>query len=202
MLIKICGIQTVEAAQVATNAGADFIGFVFAKSSRQITAKKAAEICKTLPASVKKVGVFVNEQQAMIEKIASQVGLDVIQLHGDEPPSMIDKLPYETIKAFSIDDLKHLSVEQYNSDYYIVDSPPTVYRGGTGVTFDWDLIPQTMVREKLILAGGLHPGNVSDAITAVNPLGVDVSSGVETDGIKDLEKIKEFIKQVNEVHHD
>lgn len=195
MLVKICGIKTSEAATVAAQAGADFIGFVFAESKRKITPDQAAVIAKTVPASVRKVGVFVNETVENMKKIAEQVGLDVIQLHGDEPPATIKQLPYQTIKAFSIDQVSADTIEAFPSDFYIIDSPIGEYRGGTGKTFDWDLATELgLDLSKVILAGGLSPDNVQHAIKQVKPAGIDVSSGIETDGKKDHQKIKQFIQ--------
>lgn len=194
MLVKICGIQTIESAQVAVESGADLIGFVFAPSKRQITPEKAAQIAAILPTSIKKVGVFVNDTQANIKTIAEHVGLDLIQLHGDETPEFAEQLPYETIKAFSIDNVHADTLKQYNCQYYIIDSPPTTYRGGSGETFDWQLTAGLNINPNtFILAGGLSADNIQQAIQAVRPAGVDVSSGVETAGQKDHDKIKQFI---------
>lgn len=195
MLVKICGIQTIDAAQVTSDAGADFIGFVFAKSKRQITPEKAANIAKHIPPSVKKVGVFVNETAKNIRNVAEIVGLDIIQLHGDESPNIVDQLPYPIIKAYSIDQIDTLQTQKFPCDYYLIDSPPTTYRGGSGQTFDWNLTNHlTIDANQLILAGGLSPDNIKEAVVSVNPAGVDVSSGVETYGKKDHHKIKQFIK--------
>lgn len=195
MLVKICGIQTIEAADVAVRAGADFIGFVFAPSKRQITPSLAAEIAGTIPTSVRKVGVFVNESVENIRGIAEQVGLDIIQLHGDESPTVAEQLPYEIIKAFSIDNVNAREINSFPADYYLIDSPIGEHRGGTGKTFDWKLMGDLSIDlEKVILAGGLTPDNVQAAIKQVKPTGIDVSSGVETDGEKDLQKIKQFIR--------
>lgn len=194
MLVKICGITTVEAAKVAVNAGADFIGFVFAPSKRQITPEKAADIASYIPNTVRKVGVFVNETVDNIKAIAKQVRLDVIQLHGDESPEVSKQLLYEVIKAFPIDQVEKEAIDAFPANFFLIDSPIDTYRGGTGKTFDWKLIDNLPVKpEKMILAGGLTPDNVATAIKQVNPIGVDVSSGVETNGIKDHEKIKQFI---------
>lgn len=194
MLVKICGVQTIETAQVVSDAGADFIGFVFAPSTREITPEKAARIATSIPSHVKTVGVFVNETVENMIDIATTVGLDVIQLHGDETPEMIASLPYETIKAFSIDKIDEETLSIYNADYFIIDSPPTVHRGGSGETFNWNLATRLNIDPaKLILAGGLAVDNIDQAIKTVQPAGVDVSSGVETDGYKDNEKIKRFI---------
>jgi len=193
--VKICGITTPEAAQRAARAGADFIGFVFASSKRQITPEKAGGIISSLPASVQKVGVFVNESFDTIVQTAEKAGLDVIQLHGDEPPLFAEELPYPVIKAFRMGKHNTSEIKAYPCDFYLIDSPKGPNRGGNGTTFDWaqlaewDLDPQ-----KVILAGGLTPDNVQEAISAAGPSGVDVSSGVETDGRKDASKITQFIK--------
>ena len=195
MLVKICGIKTIEAANVAVQAGADFIGFVFAPSKRKITPEEAVRIAKTLSKSVQTVGVFVNESVENIKQIAELVDLDVIQLHGDEPPEMIDELPYQTIKAFSIDQVDAQTIHSYSADYYLIDSPIGEHRGGTGKTFNWKRATDLGIDlNKVILAGGLSPSNVQIAIRQVSPVGIDVSSGVETNGKKDHEKIKQFIR--------
>lgn len=194
MLVKICGIKTIETADVAVQAGADLIGFVFAPSSRQITPNEAAAIARTVPHSVKKVGVFVNESVSYMVRIAEHVGLDMIQLHGDEPPSIIKELPYQTMKAFSIDKINDTMIHSYSCDYYLIDSPAKKYRGGSGQTFDWTLVSDLPIHpSKIMLAGGLTPENVQTAIDLIKPAGVDVSSGVETNGEKDHAKIKRFI---------
>ncbi|WP_100012219.1 phosphoribosylanthranilate isomerase [Lentibacillus sediminis] len=196
MLVKICGITTREAAKAASEAGADFIGFVFAPSKRQITPEKAATIAASLPSSVRKVGVFVNEDLEQMIETAEQVGLDVLQLHGDEPAEMIEQLPYPTIKAFPADPAKLADLPDYPSDFYLVDSPFGKNRGGNGTTFDWQMLNSLQLdKQKLILAGGLNPENIQEAINQANPACVDVSSGVETNGEKDHEKIRRFIDQ-------
>src|SRR5690625_2179122 len=189
MLVKICGIQTKEAVKVATEHRANMIGFVFTPSKRRITPNKAALIAKEIPPSVKKVGVFVNESLSNIKFIAKLVGLDMIQLHGDEPASFAKEIPYPIIKAFSIDQVNDDTVTQYPCDYYLIDSPPTTYRGGSGKTFQWERINELNIdKSKLIIAGGLSADNVEQAIKIATPTGVDVSSGVESDGVKDLAK--------------
>lgn len=191
MLVKICGIQTIEAARQAVDAGADFIGFVFAPSRRRITPEKAAELGNVIPQSVKKVGVFVNESYETIMKTAETAKLDIIQLHGEEPPELAEMLPYEIIKAFSSSERK---IKNYPCSYYLVDSPPGKYRGGTGIPFDWEILKEMEVpKDSLMLAGGLNPENVNEAIQAARPAVVDVSSGVETEGVKDPEKMKAFV---------
>lgn len=194
MRVKICGITTQEAADVAVKAGTDFIGFVFAPSKRQITPAKAQVIASSIPPAVKKVGVFVNESLATVKEIAEQVGLDFIQLHGDEPPEYAKRLGYPVIKAFSVKPENLETITTYPCAYYLLDSPIGPNRGGNGTTFDWALLQKIdLDHDKIILAGGLQPDNIQEAIQTAQPAGVDVSSGVETDGKKDTEKIRQFI---------
>lgn len=202
MQVKICGITTEAAAHEALTSGADFIGFVFAESKRKINPDDASRISKTLPPMIKKVGVFVNETKEKIITVAEQVGLDIIQLHGDEPAELAQELPYEVIKAFPVKKESIHTIGAYPCDYYLLDSPIGAYRGGNGTAFDWDLVMETKIDpKKIILAGGLSPNNVQQAITAVKPAGVDVSSGVETNEKKDLAKVRQFIKNAKrEIH--
>ncbi|WP_068676273.1 phosphoribosylanthranilate isomerase [Oceanobacillus sp. Castelsardo] len=203
MLVKICGIQTKTAAEVAVKSGADFIGFVFAKSKRKIEPEAAATIAESIPDYVKKVGVFVNESIDRMIEIAEIVGLDYIQLHGDETADIARKLPYKVIKAFAVEPKNIFTISDYPCDFYLLDSPKGKYRGGNGKTFNWKLIHQlTIDSSKVLVAGGLSSENVQEAITLVNPAGVDVSSGVETDGVKDYKKIKQFIQLVKQTGKD
>lgn len=194
MNVKICGITTLSAAKVAEKAGVDYIGFVFASSSRSIKPEDAANIASKLSPTLKKVGVFVNESIETIEEIAAKVGLDLVQLHGDEPEAFAKKLSYPVIKAFSIDKVEPETIKSYPAEYLLIDSPSAEYRGGSGKTFSWELLDELNIpREKLILAGGLSRDNINSAIELVRPFGVDVSSGVETNKQKDHEKITAFI---------
>ena len=196
MFVKICGIKTLDAAKTAQEAGADFIGFVFAPSNRRISPIDAANITKQLSPKIKKVGVFVNESVENIKHIAKLVGLDYVQLHGDEPAHFAAQLPYPIIKAFSVHTVDPKTIHQYPCDYVLIDSPGEKYRGGSGNVFNWKTIDELQIdKRKLILAGGLNEANVREAIESVQPIGVDVSSGVETDGVKDHQKIQSFIKQ-------
>lgn len=194
MYVKICGMTTTEAAQEAVRSGADFIGFVFAPSKRQLTPEKAAAISNELPSSAKKVGVFVNETKDTIIQTVETAGLDVIQLHGDESAAFAESLPHPVIKAFRMGKHDAAEIQAYPCDYYLIDSPRGPNRGGNGTTFDWTRLTNSgLDPEKMILAGGLNPENVQSAILTAKPAGVDVSSGVETDGAKDLNKISQFI---------
>lgn len=188
--------MTSEAAETAVQAGANFIGFVFAPSKRSITPELAAEIASNVPSSVKKVGVFVNETVETITSIAEKVGLDFIQLHGDETAEFAEQLAYSVIKAFPATKTNFSNIRDYPCDYYLIDSPYGANRGGNGTTFDWTVLKAlNLDTDKLILAGGLTPENVRQAVKLADPIGVDVSSGIETNGSKDLSKIKKFILQ-------
>ncbi|WP_053363801.1 phosphoribosylanthranilate isomerase [Bacillus sp. FJAT-27251] len=195
MKVKICGIKTVEAALHATAAGADALGFVFAPSKRQITPGEAKAIIEELPEAVWKVGVFVNEPPEKVASIAELAGLTHIQLHGEESPGDYMEIGMPLIKAYSIRDKEDITTIDYEkSDYALLDSPPAMYRGGNGTSFDWDFASGAKSGRNVILAGGLNPDNVQNAINKVRPFMVDVSSGVETEGEKDLRKIGRFIK--------
>lgn len=194
--VKICGITDVETAKFACRYGADALGFVFAESKRRIQIDQGQEIISQLPRSVWKIGVFVNEQIETVRFIAAECGLDYVQLHGDESNAYIRALDLPVIKAVEASaDLPHT----YEADYLLVDSPKgSIYRGGNGIPFDWRLLNEldSSLRQKLILAGGLNEHNVQRAISVVRPYMVDASSGLETDGKKDLNKITRFIANV------
>ncbi|MEI3614367.1 phosphoribosylanthranilate isomerase [Pseudogracilibacillus sp. SO30301A] len=196
MLVKICGIKTIDAAMTVQEAGADFIGFVFAPSNRRISPIDAANITRQLSPKIKKVGVFVNESVENMKHITKLVGLDYVQLHGDEPAHVATQLPYPIIKAFSIHTVDPKTIHHYPCDYLLIDSPGEKYRGGSGKVFNWKTIEELQIdKRKLILAGGLNEANVQQAIESVRPIGVDISSGVETDGVKDHQKIQSFLKR-------
>ena len=194
--VKICGLKEIEHVEAAVKAGADFIGFMFAPSKRRITVEEATELTKRIPSTVKKVGVFVNEQNDVIRQIADQVGLDYIQYHGDETQEQIQEIGLPAIKAFSIrgeEDVKRAAA--YDVDYYLFDAPGTNFRGGSGESFDWMLLDKVNIpMDKVILAGGLNEENVGLAIMLVEPFAVDVSSGVEVDGRKSSTAITNFIE--------
>lgn len=201
MKVKICGITDMETAKSACEYGADALGFVFAESKRKITPKRAKEIIQELPANVLKIGVFVNESVEVIQKIADECGLTHVQLHGDEDNYQIRKLNIPSIKSLGVtseSDMKN--AQGYETDYILFDSPKEKFHGGNGKTFSWELLghmPKEL-RKKTILAGGLNALNIEEAIRTVRPYMVDVSSGVETEGKKDVEKIKQFIIKAKE----
>ncbi|SNS95418.1 phosphoribosylanthranilate isomerase [Bacillus sp. OK838] len=195
MLVKICGIKTLAAAQTAVKSGADFIGFIFAESSRKVEPDLVGEFGANLPGHVKKVGVFANQTEQEVIKSAEIAGLDYIQLHGNESASFARRMPLPVIKAFAIESEQDLeNLHQYPADFILVDLPKG--SSGKGLTLDWEMIRKAdLPRGKVILAGGLTPGNVGKAISAVSPFAVDVASGVETNGLKDAVKIKAFINE-------
>ncbi|MED3052561.1 phosphoribosylanthranilate isomerase [Bacillus thuringiensis] len=201
MKVKICGITDVETAKSACEYGADALGFVFAESKRKITPKRAKEIIQELPANVLKIGVFVNESVEVIQKIADECGLTHVQLHGDEDNHQIRRLNIPSVKSLGVtseSDMKN--AQGYEADYILFDSPKEKFHGGNGKTFSWELlghIPKEL-QKKTILAGGLNALNIEEAIRIVRPYMVDVSSGVETEGKKDVEKIKQFIIKAKE----
>lgn len=202
MIVKICGMKTVEAAKAAVLAGTDFIGFIFAESSRKIDAETAVEIAKELPTSIKKVGVFSNQSETEITKIASIVGLDFIQLHGQESAEFAKKMPLPVIKACSIESNEDLTIlENYPATYFLLDLPkrPKLQQSKPK-TLDWHaLASSSLPLEKIILAGGLTAENVAEAIKIVKPFGVDVASGVETEGVKDEQKMRAFVTQAKQI---
>ncbi|CAG9614756.1 N-(5'-phosphoribosyl)anthranilate isomerase [Bacillus rhizoplanae] len=201
MKVKICGITDIETAKAACEYGADAIGFVFAKSKREITPEQAKQIIEELPASVMKVGVFVNESIEVIQKIVTYCGLTHVQLHGDEENHHIKRLNIPSIKAVGVSSREDIErAEEYETDFILFDSPKEKFHGGNGKTFSWELLRLNTIEKKCILAGGLHLENITKAIEMVQPYMVDVSSGVETNGKKDIKKIKKFIIKAKECY--
>ncbi|HSB34859.1 MAG TPA: phosphoribosylanthranilate isomerase [Nitrospirota bacterium] len=197
--IKICGITNLEDALAAAAAGADALGFNFYKKSpRFIEPVKAAEIIAQLPPFIMPVGVFVNEREEKIREIQALTCMQAIQLHGDESPEFCQRLDGRVIKAFQVKDKESLqNMAHYRVAAYLLDSYREGVRGGTGVTFDWHLAVVAKTFGKVILAGGLTPENVAEAVKLVQPYGVDVAGGVEREkGIKDHTKLRKFITEV------
>jgi len=199
-LVKICGIKNEEEAVCAVNHGAWAIGEVFAPSPRRIAAEEAAAINRTLNGNIMKIGVFVNEKLEEIENIAKLCRLDMVQLHGDEPPEYVEELRLPVIKCFSLigsPDPEHF--RRWRPHIYLFDTFSNAVRGGSGQTFNWEWLEGLPREIRFILAGGLNPGNVGAAIQRLRPLGVDVSSGVEyPGGGKAPLLIEAFIRGVKE----
>ena len=203
--VKICGITNIADAKAAARLGADFIGFNFyPKSPRFIDEKKAIRIAKAVPSSVKKVGIFVNEDQMKIMRLAEDVPLDLIQLSGDEDSAYRKTLKKligkKIIQAVRIGSGKMSNRKIPNADFMLLDSHKKGLYGGTGVRIDPKKISRMgpIGRKKLFLAGGLTPNNVGDAIRKTHPYAVDVCSGIEkVPGKKDILKMKAFFEAVS-----
>ncbi|KOS67886.1 N-(5'-phosphoribosyl)anthranilate isomerase [Lysinibacillus contaminans] len=194
--VKICGLKEEQHVKAAVSAGADAIGFVFAPSKRLVSINQAHELAKHVPEGVLKIGVFVNPTAEELRAAVEGVPLDYVQYHGEETPDFIREQGYPAIKALSVHSAKDVQAAmQYDVDYYLFDAPGTDFKGGSGHTFDWTLLETAGIpKEKLILAGGLKLENIEEAVLLVDPFMVDVSSGVETDGVKDIDKIEEFLQ--------
>ena len=188
--VKICGLSNIEAVETAVSAGADYIGFVFAPSKRQVTVEQATELAEIIPANVKKVGVFVSPSRAELLEAVDKVGLDFVQVHGQVVDKLFENLPCASIQAVQVDGDGHVPNSQ--ADYLLFDAPVA----GSGQTFDWGRLHTTELAQPFFIAGGLNEDNVARAIQHFSPFAVDVSSGVETDGQKDHEKIRRFIERV------
>jgi phosphoribosylanthranilate isomerase len=198
--VKICGITNFEDALAAAEFGADAVGFIFYKKSpRYIDPVKAKEIILRLPPFVSTVGVFVDEKRRVVESVMGEAGVDIAQFHGHEAPEECI-IPKRAIKAFHIKDENDLeSLKRYKVGAYLLDTYTPDALGGTGQIFNWSIAMDAKPLGKIILAGGLTPDNVAQAVTMVRPYGVDTASGVEREkGIKDHEKMRLFIQRAKE----
>ncbi len=202
MFVKICGLTNLEDALAAVEAGADAVGFNFWRpGSRYVEPGRAAEIAAALPEGLWKVGVFVDEDPATALAIARQVKLTALQLHGAEPPGYLEQLgSYKKLKALRMDsgfDARRLA-EYKSATAFLLDAPGAT-PGGTGRVFDWDCAVAAKEYGRVILAGGLTPENVAEAVERVLPWGVDVASGVESaPGRKDHRKLRAFVRAARE----
>jgi phosphoribosylanthranilate isomerase len=194
--VKICGITNLEDALLAIEAGADALGFILAEASpRMVSPPEVREIVGHLPPFVCKVGVFVDSALEDVSGALEYCGLDLAQLHGDEPPEHCEALFARAIKAFRVRGVASLlALADYRCPAYFLDSYAEGARGGTGVPFDWWLARQAATHGPIILAGGLSPENVGEAIAAARPYAVDASSGVEVrPGKKDPARLRAFV---------
>jgi phosphoribosylanthranilate isomerase len=200
--IKICGITNLEDALLAAELGADALGFIFyPPSPRAVAADEARAIIAQLPPFITTVGVFVDEDAALVNELAASVGLDWLQLHGKETPEYCRSLERRVIKVFRIQDENSLAgLADYRgaAQAFLLDTYKKGVAGGTGEVFDWDLALKAKQYGPIILSGGLTPANVARAITIAQPQAVDVASGVEAaPGKKDAEKLRAFFREVN-----
>ena len=193
--VKICGITSLKDAEMAVNYSVSAIGMIFCPdSTRYVDPAELEQWIERIPDSVKKVGVFVNEQIDTINNITRQLKLEFIQLHGDESPEFCNGIIRPVIKVFRVgDDFDAIVLNEYDVHGFLFDTYKKGNPGGTGTRFNWDLIANLKTETPIILSGGLTPENVLNGIEAVNPAAVDVNSGVESvPGVKDEEKIKEL----------
>ncbi len=204
--VKICGIKTPEALKAATENGARFIGFVFHRPSpRNVSFDTAWNLARAVPTGVRSIGLFVNPDDEVLQHITSGIPLDMIQLHGQETPERVAQIKESTampvIKAISIaaaDDLNQIAGYEAVADWLLFDTKTTDgASGGTGQSFDWQILSGRTFKRPWMLAGGLNEANVAAALSILKPDAVDVSSGVETEpGVKDAQKIKKLINAV------
>lgn len=212
VFVKFCGIRRMEDVMYVNHCKPDYAGFVFAPSRRRVTPEEAKNLCDKLEEGIKTVGVFVNEMPNRIIETVYTTGLDVIQLHGDETEADIFALraslkTQEIWKAVRTKDLETLkNTSKLTADKLLVDAYTPVMAGGTGAIANWNLVRETMLPKDFgagtlngkpfFLAGGLNLNNLQNAIEMLNPYGVDLSSGIETEGNKDLKKMMQFMEKI------
>ena len=195
MRVKMCGMQTLAAARAAEAAGADYIGFIFAQGSRRYAAHEIAREMQR----VKKVGVFVDAPMAEVNQIADAVGLDYVQLHGHETAEIARMAERPVIKAYRYgDDFDAETANVYPAEIILVDSYVKGAAGGTGLTFHWQEAAREIARvtKPVLIAGGITAANVREAVETFHPFGIDVSGGLEEDGVKSKAKITAFMAAV------
>lgn len=198
--VKICGLTRAIDIKYVNELKPEYIGFVFAESRRRVCADTALKLRENLDKDIKAVGVFVNESIEIVREIAEKVKLDVLQFHGDEDIEYIGNFKdFEVWKALLVkseDDLSN--IYKYKNIRLLLDSKVDGVKGGSGQSFDWNILKECNLEQKIVLAGGLNCENIKDAVKVVHPFAVDVSSGVESNGFKDFNKMKEFIDKVRE----
>ena len=205
--VKICGLSDPNNLAVAVEAGARFVGFVFyPPSPRNVSFDIAWNLARTIPTGVRSVGLFVNPEDKQLERILTGIQLDMVQLHGDETPGRINEIKERfsmpVIKAIRVrdeSDLKDVEGYEAAADWLLFDARPENAKlpGGTGESFDWNILKNREFKKPWMLSGGLNESNVKDALSILKPNAVDISSGVESaPGIKDAEKIRAFISAV------
>jgi phosphoribosylanthranilate isomerase len=195
--VKICGLKREEDILYVNELQPDYVGFVFTKSTRQIDKYKAKELIDILDKNIKKVGVFLNNSFEEVNEIAKYCDLDILQFHGDESPIYCNQFNYEIWKAFRIRDQTSLKeLEAYTVNGFLLDAFVKEQYGGTGKIFNWDIVSDINKDKFVILAGGIKSENIKKAIKIVKPHVVDLSSGIEVNGVKNFEKIKKIIEIV------
>ncbi len=205
--VKICGITNSADAVYAASLGVHYLGLIFSKSPRKLTLDQARAVSEAVPRTVGRVGVFVDEDIDFVRRAVREIGLDLVQLHGNESPAYCERLEVPHIKVFRVQPDKERDVcrriEQYDTGYCLLEPYVPGVAGGTGKTADWPLAGRIVKRfpeKRIFLAGGLSPHNIIDAARTVEPFGVDGNSGVETSpGVKDHEKLTLFIDKARSV---
>jgi phosphoribosylanthranilate isomerase len=197
-VVKVCGITNPGDARVAVDAGADAIGLVFAESPRRVSVEEARKISTALPHNVLKVGVFVDTEPEQVLRIARAVGLDLVQLHGDETPETVTAVRdggVKVMKTLRMRDAASLEAfDGYEADLFLLDAYSEKARGGTGERFDWGVAKSIRGRDNIVVAGGLGPENVREAVELFEPYGVDASSSLEEEpGKKNDERVRRFV---------
>ena len=197
-LVKICGITNAGDARVAADAGADAVGIIFAESPRRVDVEEARRISIALPENMIRVGVFVDEDPAEILRISRKVGLDLAQLHGDEPPETVTALRetgVKVMKALRVESAATLeALDEFEADLFLLDAYSSGARGGTGERFDWGVAKSLKGRDNIVVSGGLGPENVREAVEFFEPFGVDASSSLEDGpGRKNGELVRRFV---------
>lgn len=208
MFVKLCGLRTLDDAKSAIDAEASALGFILAESKRQVSPEFVASLRNDLLAPPTIVGVTVNRSAADLNLLFEEARLDMVQLSGDEPLEILDELEMPVIKALRFPEGTSIDTatrevdawlnHRHGAELVIVDGYKPGMFGGTGVKADWRLLHEISVRYPIVLAGGLDPENVAEAIHQVNPHGVDTASGTETDGVKDPAKLKAFVKNARD----
>lgn len=194
--IKICGLRTVEDALFCAQMGADAVGFVFAESARRVEMEAARCMAAALPPFVQRIGVFVDAEKEWVERAANCIGLSALQFHGHEDADYCRSFTLPVIKAVRVRNKADLEgLKDHPAAAVLLDTYDPLQAGGTGRAFDWSLAAGWLGKP-VVLAGGLHAGNVAEAVKQVRPYAVDVSSGVESNGNKDQAKIQAFIAAV------
>ena len=196
--IKLCGITNIEDALNAVSLGVDALGFIFAPSLRRVKPDVAKKIIQTLPKTLLKVGVFVNEGWEQVQGVTKYCGLNGLQFHGKESPEYCQNFFHPVFKAIHVKDLESLmDMEKYDDVSILLDTYSPAQAGGTGTPFPWEIALIAKEKRDFILSGGLSPSNVREVIKKVKPWGVDVCSGIEAaPGKKDLSRMITFVKEV------
>jgi phosphoribosylanthranilate isomerase len=200
--VKVCGIKRLEDAVLAVELGADFIGLNFWPGTKRVLElKDAQKIAQAIKGRAEIVGVFVNQPLEQVKELAKAVGLDWVQLHGEETPEYCGQIPVPLIKALRLGSKDDLNImDSYRKVVWLIDSKTKGY-GGSGISPNWALAQKAKAKAgEIILAGGLNPENIAAAITTIQPWAVDVASGVETSpGVKDAEKLKKIFEAIKNV---